>query len=75
VGRRHVCVINYLLSRNKPGNGPGLRAAGVDSNGIKWSGETEQDEFSVREILDFGRGAEGERREIPEDRQRPLGWK
>jgi len=69
-----MCAINYLVSKNRPG----LRAAGparVDSSGIKWSGETEQDEFSVREILDFGRGAEGERREIPEDRQRPLGWK
>ena len=70
-----MCVINYLLSKNRPGDLPEVRAAGAESNGIKWSGETEQDEFSVREILDFGRGAEGERREIPEDRQRPLGWK
>jgi hypothetical protein len=44
-----MCVINYLASKT-----PGLRmtcSQGVDSNGIKWSGEVAQGGFSVRDVL------------------------
>jgi hypothetical protein len=59
-----MCVINYLSSKT-----PGRRltcSRGVDSNGIKWSGEVARVGFSMREVLTLiqqplpdGHGSEG----------------
>ena len=67
-----MCVIGYLVSKNEPGART-IGSAGVDSIGIKWSGEVARDKFSVDEVLGSGREAEREPREIPEARERPYG--
>src|ERR1022692_90124 len=58
-----MCVIGYLVSKNEPGART-IGSAGVDSIGIKWSGEMARDKSSVKEILGFGREAEPEPREL-----------
>jgi hypothetical protein len=64
-----MCVVGYLASGAAETQSP--RAWGVDSIGIKWSGEVLSERIGVTEA-----GApELKAQEFPETVRRPLGWK
>jgi hypothetical protein len=71
-----MCVINYLVSGTSRLRMP-MRPGGVDSIGIRWSGEVLQGRLSVREAVTserVGRTQSEQPRELPEAPRRPLGW-
>ena len=72
-----MCVINYLAS-GTPRLWMPTCPAGVDSIGIRWSGEVLQGIISVREGLTaerVGRTLSDEIRELAEAPKRPMGWR
>ena len=72
-----MCVINYLVSGTSRLRMP-MCPGGVDSIGIRWSGEVLQGIISVREGLTaerVDRTVSDEIRELAEAPRRTMGWR